>query len=189
MKETLKMMKSILNGKENLQSDIERITEYKDNLSPNILAYYYVNNFGLIFRTAQFYPELTDNDKASFILQELDNCLQTYDETLQIDFKNYFIKFLKYRLNNEQKKLFTNNKKALNNYLELDVLSDVGDFDSIENYDLIFQNYGIVNKDRYYCKLRLAGYTMKEISRIFRVTPSMITYTNNKIKKKILKFI
>ena len=45
MQETLKMMKQIIIGNEKERSLQDLLTEYKINKSPNILAYFYVNNF------------------------------------------------------------------------------------------------------------------------------------------------
>ena len=72
MYQTLKMMKSILNGKECKVDEKELIMEYQEKLSPNILAYFYCNNFGLILQISKSYSLLSGEDIASFCLQELD---------------------------------------------------------------------------------------------------------------------
>ena len=88
MNETLKMMKSILIGKEDTKDEIELINEYKENLSPNILAFMYVSNFGIIKSIADIWVKLDDADKASFCLQELDKALRTYKLDSNIKFIN-----------------------------------------------------------------------------------------------------
>ena len=66
MEETLKMMKSILTGKEGKTNEKELIKEYQEKLSPNILAYFYTDNIGMLQRTNVMYPILSSEDKVSF---------------------------------------------------------------------------------------------------------------------------
>ena len=89
MQETLKMMKQIIIGNEKERSLQDLLTEYKINKSPNILAYFYVNNFGLILKVCNKYKNIVDEDKASYALQELDKCMLTYDETIS-NFSTFF---------------------------------------------------------------------------------------------------
>lgn len=189
MKETLKMMKSILTGKEEQKNELELINEYKENLSPNILAYFYKINFGLLINISNKYPKLTNEDKASFCLQELDNCLQRFDENQGISFRNYFIQFYKYRLNNEQKRLQFNSRDIMHNYKQLDEIIDIGKDDNIEDYNLILNEYKLNLEEKKQCKLMLAGYTIKEIHKLFNISTNHLYYNNSKIKQKILNLI
>lgn len=189
MRETLKMMKAILNGKEGTKDKVQLIDEYKDNLSPNILAYFFVHNFGLITKISNKYPKLDENDKASFCLQELDNCLQRFDETQNVAFENYFAIFYKYRLSNEQKALELDKRKSMNCYVDFDELINIGQCDYIQDYNLILDDYGLTLQEKKQCKLMLSGYTIKEISKLFNVSVEHLYYMNSKIKQKILNLI
>lgn len=186
MKETLKMMRSIITGKESEKSDMELIKEYKERLSPNILAYFYINNFGLIEGISRFYPVLLDEDKASFCLQELDKCLQNF-EFNQSKFSTYFYRCYKNRLYVEY-----NKHKALKNkiesnwyYLEDTEVDRTKTFIELED-NTIIEDWNITKEEKYQCKLLNFGYTIKEIANILGLSEQSVYYRNHKIKEKLL---
>ena len=185
MENTLKLMKSILTGKEKDTNEKELIKEYQEKLSPNILAYFYVNNFGLICRIAKLYPILSNEDIASFCLQELDNCIQNFDININVKFITYFITCLKNRLRVETQSVQVQKRKALINYTLLDNVNDLylQDFEDI-NY--IIDNYNLSFFEKLQCKLLYYGYNIKEIAIIFKQAPVTIYKRNYKKKKKIL---
>lgn len=187
MEETLKMMKSILSGKEKKTNENELIKQYQEGLYPNILAYFYVNNFGLIYKTSKLYPKLDDEDKASFCLQELDKCLQNYKFEKEVSFITYFIKCYKYRLNNMIIAMNSNKRKIMSNYVDIDELQAISTENCIEDFDIICNEYELTIQEKQHCRLRLAGYTLKEISKLLRISSSAVCQRNSKIKKKILK--
>lgn len=186
MYKTLTMMKSILNGKEKEENEIELIKKYKQGLYPNILAYFYINNFGLISNISQLYPIINNEDKASFCLQELDNCLQNYDETKQIKFITYFYTCLKNRFLMETNQLLTYKRKALIDYELIDNLEIESEID-IDNIDYLLDNYNLSENEKKQCKYINAGYTLKEIANKLKLKPITIYIRQNKIKQKILK--
>lgn len=186
MEETLKMMKRILNGKENKLDENELIREYQEGLYPNILAYFYVNNFGLIYKTSKLYSKLDDEDKASFCLQELDKCLQSYKSDIGVTFATYFVTCYKYRLNNAVTALNSNKRKIIHNCINIDDLQAISTENCIEDFDIICNEYELTIQEKQHCRLRLAGYTLKEISKLLRISSSAVCQRNSKIKKKIL---
>lgn len=189
MRETLKMMKSILTGKEKESNENELIKEYQEKLSPSILAYFYCNNFGLIIKTSDFYPVITDEDKASFCLQELDKCLQNYKLNSDTKFMTYFITFYKRRLWAENEMLHHNNRKinleACNIY-DTDIINYNGI--EIDDENLVYKKYDLTNEEINQCKLLIRGYSNKEIADILKLKPITIYKRIEKIKQKILKF-
>lgn len=186
MKETLEMMKSILSGKEKKTNENELIQKYQKGLYPNILAYFYVNNFGLIYKTSKLYSKLDDEDKASFCLQELDKCLQNYKFEKEVSFITYFIRCYKYRLNNATIALNTNKRKILGKCIDIDELQAISIENNMEDLGIIFNEYKLTKSEKQHCKLRLAGYTLKEISKLLNISVSAVSQRNSKIKKKIL---
>lgn len=187
MEETLKMMKGILLGKEKETNEKDLIELYQKDLCPNILAYFFVNNYGLICKTAKLYPRLDSEDKASFCLQELDKCLQKYDNKYEVSFMTYFIRCYTYRLNNELALISSYKRKTIHNLIQFESLIDIGIFDNIEDYDLLYTEYKFTKSERQHCKLRLAGYTLKEISKLLKISTSAVCQRNSKIKKKIFE--
>ena len=188
MRETLNMMKSIIIGKEKSIPERKLIEEYKDNLSPNILAYFYVCNFGLIYKISNNYPIIADEDKASFCLQEIDKCLQTYDLNSDTKFITYFMKCYKRRLFSEAQML---NHKVRKANLFCEDINDVNISDNISlitDEDFILNNYDLTSDEIKQCKLLNSGYTIKEIAKILKLAPITIYKRNCRIKEKILKF-
>lgn len=183
MEETLKMMKGILTGKEKGTNEKELIKEYQNNLYPNILAYFFTDNIGIINNTNLLYPLITDEDKASFCLQELDNSLQKFNLENDNKFITYFIKCYKNRLRMETEQLLVHKRKIIlyseeltDNYVEDMEFNDI---------NTILDSYGLNEKEFTQCKLLNAGYNIKEIAKIFKQAPITIYKRNDVIKQKI----
>ena len=185
MYETLKMMKSILNGKEEKVNEKELIKEYQEKLSPNILAYFYVNNFGLILQISKNYPLLLNEDVASFCLQELDLSLQSYNLESSNKFITYFGKRFKNLLRTNLEKMQMQKRKA--NIFCKELSYNYTNNLEIEDIDLLLDNYNLSNKEKLQSKLKLAGYTFREIAKLFNCSNITILRNNKKIKEKILK--
>lgn len=190
MYKTKKMMESILIGKESKVDEIKLIKEYQEKLSPNILAYFYCNNFGIIQRTSLFYPIITEEDKASFCLQELDKCLQIYKKEYDTKFITFFIKCYKNRLRMEMQLLNTNKRKTIFNSSQVELYSDILYYenDIIENVEDILNNYNLTNYEKKQCELLDKGYTITEIADMLKLKPITIYKRLEKIKQKILKY-
>lgn len=183
MKETLKMMKSILNGKESTKDENELIEEYKESLSPNILAYFFVHNFGLISKTGKLYPMLCDEDKASFCLQELDKALHNY-KSGNSKFITYFIKCYKRRLWAENQMLLHNNRKS---FLNCENLDDINDYyeDEYFSIDEFCKNYNLSSDEKFYCNLYNYGYSTKDIASMVKKSIQCIYKKRKNILQKI----
>ncbi len=187
MYETLKMMKSILNGKEGKVNEKELIKEYQEKLSPNILAYFYVNNFGLVLQISKKYPLLLSEDIASFCLQELDLSLQSYDLNCNNKFITYFAKRFKNLLRTKMEELNLQKNKA--NILCDEFSDNLITNLEIENTDLLLNEYKLNSEEKFHSKLILAGYTIKEIAKLYKITTRKVYYMNAKLRQKILKQI
>jgi hypothetical protein len=185
MKETLKMMKSILTGKESKANEKEIIEEYKKDLCPNILAYFYSDNFGIIYKTSELYSLLSSEDKASFCLQELDKCLQNYNVNSNAKFITYFIKCYKNRLRVESQLLLYDKRKSIIQYRELDNISEVADL-NIEDINLLLRDYNLTESETLQVKLLNYGYKIREIAKLLNITSSAVSQRNQIIKQKIL---
>lgn len=186
MQETLKMMKSILNGKENQKNEKELIKEYQESLSPNILAYFYISNYGMISRLSNLYPTLDNEDKASFCLQILDISLQKFDSEKDTKFTTYFYKCFNNKLYLE----YTKSKyKKRNAKLENIDNLQIAVYDDTNNIDNILNEYSLTDIEKKQCKLFNFGYTAKEIAKLFKISQSAVSQRNSKIKSKILNSI
>lgn len=190
MYETLKMMNQILLGNEGKKSVNDLIDEYKEYKSPNILAYFYSSNFGLINNISRLYPKLNSSDKASFCLQELDNCLLNYDYNRDAKFTTYFSKCLKNRLQTEVGLLYTHKRKIIFSLNDIDDCKEnlINFFDdSAFSYSEFKNTYNLTEFEFEQCKLLNVGYSLREISSILNKSLIYIYITHSKIKEKILK--
>lgn len=186
MQETLKMMKSIITGKECKVDEKELIKEYQKKLSPNILAYMFVNNYGIITNICNKYQLINEQDKASFCLQELDKCLQKFNFNYNVKFTTYFITSVRLRLNAEIKKLKAIKRKV--NILQSELLEDSIIKEDIyfeDNFKELFAEYNLTEKEINLCNLLKYGYINKEIAELYKVTPQAIHNQSRKIFKKV----
>ena len=188
MQETLKLMKSVLIGYEKDISINELLHEYRKTFKPNILAYLFVKNYGMIYNISKKYNMLTEEDSASYCLQELDLCMLNYSFDRNCSFITYFLSCYKNRLRTETEQLLTDIRYA--NYITTDLDSCVS-FSKIDNnfelYDYIYNNLTV--KEKEHCKLLYMGYTNKEIAKINEVSVQYIYTINKKIGKKLLNIV
>lgn len=184
MEETLKMMKSILTGKEGTKDENELINDYKENLSPNILAYFFIHNFGLISNIGKSYSMLCDEDKASFCLQELDKALNNYNHN-NSKFITYFIKCYKRRLWAENQMQLHNNRKILCNYEILEDDLDNYYEDEYFSIDEFAKTYNLSKEEKLYCNLYNNGYSTKDIANIVKKSVQFIYKKRKNILQKI----
>ena len=189
MEKTLKLLKGIITGKECKLDEKLLIDKYKEGLYPNILAYFYCNNFGIIYNVCNTYKLINNDDKASFCLQELDKCLQNYDDSKNTKFIIYFCKCLKYRLRMECKQLFIDKRKI---FLYTDSIIDDIDVTTeleIQDTNTLLDNYNLTQSQKQHCLMLNAGYSIKDMANILNTKIITLYKRNNKIKEKILNSI
>ena len=186
MRDTLEMMKLVVIGYEKTLSKIELIREYKKSQAPNILAYMFVDNYGILSNISINYKMLSKQDIASYCLQELDKAMFQFDENRQCSFITFFCQCFKNRLRCEQELLMTDIRYAnycVENIDEHLMLEDPSSL--LEDFD--FTDCSLSKIERRHCRLLLSGYSVKEISEKLNVTVQSIYNRNKKIGKKLLK--
>ena len=190
MQETLKMMKQIIIGNEKERSLQDLLTEYKINKSPNILAYFYVNNFGLILKVCNKYKNILDEDKASYALQELDKCMLTYDETIS-NFSTFFSTYLDNALITLSIKKSTDKRKIIYNEENIDNLNNLSYEDNYNCFDIdmFCKDNDLSNIEINQCKLLYSGYSIKEIAKRFNISVQYCYQLNKNIKNKLLNLV
>lgn len=189
MYETLKMMESIIIGKEKETKEEDLIREYQISKAPNILAFMYVNNFGYMIKLSENnYPIIDMQSKASFCLQELDKCLLNYKFTEGASFLTYFSRCYKNRLKTEAYILNLNKNKA--NFVTAELLEETINVNSdIEDIDLILLNYNLTANEKEVCKFLNDGYKVKDIANKLNSSLTYIYSIVNNIKKKLAENI
>ena len=188
MKDTLLMMKGIINGKEIKGTNEELACKYKETISSDILAYMYVSNFGIISQIADKYTQIDDTDKASFCLQILDTTLRKFNKEKNIKFITFFCTAYNNKLISELNHLYTNKQLVNINTEELDYNTFNYMEDSIETEDEILNNWNLSTKEKLHCKLLVKGYSVKELANIFNTSIWNNYKRLSKIRKKIIEY-
>lgn len=180
---TLNMMRQIITGKEKDTDEKELIKEYQGNSNPSILAYFYVEHFGVIQRASNMYNLITAEDKASYCLQELDKSLHTYKLDSSNLFITYFSKCYKNRLRMETEQLQTLKRKA--NI----IIENIYEYSDTLSYsdEVLLDSYDLTEREKLYCELKESGYSIKEIAHLLKLSIARIYEINDIIKGKILR--
>lgn len=187
MNNTLRTLSTIITP-EYEQMKLEQLAEvYTKELNPSVLASAFSKTFNLSISISQKFFGFSHEDIASFALETLDKCLQTYDNDSAL-FATYFTTVFRNRLREESEKLNTHKRKACLYSSSLESLVDNGfdipTNDSINKKEYILEELstlGLDDREIKYCSLLLDGYTNKEISEQFNT--SIMTLSN--IRKKL----
>lgn len=180
--DTHAMMKSLIT--ENTKElSIEQLAEvYRKTLNPSILADVYVRLYRLVISVSSSYFNLTDADVASYSLEVMDTCLQTYEPEKCAKFSTYFTTAFKNRLRTETQALSTDKRKAIFNSDSYEYTVENGwDMAANVEQDIInimedLQAHNLTDKELTYCNYLLQGYSNKEIAA--KLQTSVMTLSN-----------
>lgn len=180
------MMKTIIMGKEKELTDRELIMIYKQNKAPNILAYMFISNFGMFEIISNKWSMLDETDKASFCLEEINKALMNFDLEKNIKFSTYIFTCFNNRLRSETELINCQKRKSLLFSTECDDNTAQTEL-AFEDVNLILEEYKLNENEKQQCILTSAGYTLKEMTKMLNKTTRQLTYSNLKIREKILK--
>ena len=109
---TLEMLSTLIIN-ETLEMTLEEIAvAYREDLNPSLLAAAFAKTYKLIINISNHYYGLTQDDIASFSLEKLDFCLQTYNDD-KAAFSTYFSTNLKNKFREETQYLNTQKRKVM----------------------------------------------------------------------------
>lgn len=182
MNNTLRTLSQIITPKYQ-QMNLEQLADvYTKDLNPSVLASAFSKTFKLIINISQKFFGFSQADIASYSLETLDKCLQTYIPGEAV-FTTYFTKIFSNRLREESQKLNTHKRKACFMSDSLEGLMENG-YDvatSNENDSCDLTGFNLDERELTYCNLLLDGYTNAEISK--KLNTSIMTLSN--IRKKL----
>lgn len=158
---------------------------YKETLNPSLLALAFNRTYKLILNVSSKFYGLEAGDVASFSLEKLDQCLQTYDES-RAAFTTFYVTHLINKFREETQALNTDKRKVIYNSDSYEAHLENGYDIPYEHQDntLLFDKLEECNldyKEIHYCKLIIEQYTNREISEEMGV--SIMTLSN--IRKKL----
>ena len=170
MQETYKMLVGLMQNKYKDLSMEQLAIEYQEELNPSILAESFVRNYNFILQISSNYYGLTEQDIASYALDRLDYCLQTYQQGNK--FLTYYGTVLKNKLREETQYLNTHKRKAIFHSSSYEVMVDNG-FDLIacaqedETTNLVedLREQGLEDREIQYCIYLLLGESNANIAK------------------------
>ncbi len=190
MLRTLNMLSTLI-IEDTRNMNLEQIAEaYRESLNPSLLALAFEKTYKLIINISAKYYGLTDEDIASFSLEKLDMCLQTY-KSGQVNFSTYFTTTLMNKFREETEALNTQKRKALFFSDSYEVMVENG-FDLVaatcednEIMDTLTQ-YKLTEKELQYCSLILNGWSNSEISKMMGVSVMTLSNMRKKLREKLM---
>src|SRR5699024_7336603 len=192
MYNTYKNMRRIAEmGKE--MNDISNLAErYQQNQDMVYLSVIFCEYFPYIRQTADNYINLTDEDKSSYILEEIHKSLMDYDASRNTKIQTIMMKYIKNRLRSEtqqtnmQKRKANNQTASYDNTLGIFEGKHSGGLDRVEMDTTIEQMKSLSENEKEYCKIVSSNdYTDSDVARVMNVTASAINQMKKRIKRKI----
>jgi len=173
-----------------LKMTLEEIAvAYREDLNPSLLAAAFAKTYKLIINISNHYYGLTQDDIASFSLEKLDFCLQTYNDD-KAAFSTYFSTNLRNKFREETQYLNTQKRKVMFYSESYDVMVENGfDLESPVRVGETIDNlapYGLTEKEMVYCDLILKDFTNAEISKLLGVSVTTLSNMRKKLRKKLM---
>lgn len=189
MLKTLNMLSTLI-IEDTRDMSLEQIAEaYRESLNPSLLALAFEKTYKLIINISAKYYGLTNEDIASFSLEKLDTCLQTY-KSGQANFNTYFTTTLMNKFREETEALNTQKRKVLFFSDSYEAMVENG-FDLVaatceddEIMDTLTQ-YKLTEKEFQYCNLILNGWNNSEISKMMGVSTMTLSNMRKKLREKL----
>lgn len=186
MEKTLKLLKTIIEKDETTKEDKILIQEYQKSLKPSILACFYERYYKLFISIGNKFVILSSEDKASFILEELDKALQNYNLIENTKFSTYLTTCLKNRFKMEIESLNTHKRKTIYNLISYENMVENG-FDIESNVGIsILDIPKLTDKQNLILNLLYKGYSLTDIAKKLNTTTQNIYNIRNKIQKKFI---
>ena len=189
MLKTLNLLSTLI-IEDNRDMTLEQIAEaYRESLNPSLLALAYAKTFKLIIQISAKYYGMTNEDIASFSLEKLDFCLQTY-KIGQARFSTYFTTILMNKFREETEALNTQKRKAI-------FYSDSYESMVENGYDLVactmeddmlysLEEYNLNARELEYCSLVSSDFTNAEISAKLGVSVMTLSNMRKKLRVKLM---
>jgi len=193
MQETYKMMVGLMQDKYRDLSMEQLALEYQKELNPSILAESFVRNYNFIFQMASGYYGLTEQDIASYALERLDYCLQTYQQGRK--FLTYYGTVLKNKFREETQYLNTYKRKVIFHSSSYEAMVDNGfdlvasaQEDEITNLVEDLREQGLEDREIQYCFYLLIGESNAEIAKNMGCTIMTLCNMRKRMRIKLGKF-
>lgn len=198
MYETLKAFKPMYQ-KTTIKDLKEAVERFKRGEVAEAIGFIYCNQYGHLKNISAKFPRLTAEDKASFILSEINSALTDYDKTKGAQIQTLVSKYAYRRLYSENKmrehqKRRANYDQTTASYEEY-IETAAASWGSNDEYRAELLDYlksiDLTENELEFCKIIITNRAAKntDIAKIMGVTPAAVTYIKNKLKLKVSPLI
>lgn len=208
MRETFKNLKNIASLHQGQREDLDTLTlEYQQTKDNVLLAVVFVELYPYIVTQVGKYFNLTESDKASIALQELDKAMLDFRTGKGAKLKTFYSRYLNRGMYRETNMLNHQKRKANNACASYESSTDqtiegTGEIKSLtmqyheeryDEYDLVSAievSEILTDNEIKYCKIIMRENNAikdSEIARELSVSPSAINQMKKALKKKFLK--
>ena len=181
-------------AKENPLELLDAIQQYKKDEDPMAFSNIFRELYPLSLSVCSKFWNLTENDMASFCLEELHKAIISYDETkTNAKFQTYFATCFRNRLRHETQKLSCDKRKANVKSDDFAAYAEIAQgyyevgIENAEIYDLL-EGSNLSEKEQQYCKIIMdtpGKITDKEISKIIGVSSAAVNYMKKRLRVKL----
>lgn len=192
--ETLHELSKLHSGNTSLES---LSLDYQSSRNPEIISYVFCKLFNLSVSNTNRYFTLTDADKASFCLEELDKAMLAFDATKGTKFSTLYVTYLLNRLRVEAYSLTHQLRKGNYDTESLDIEQNDDNFSIIQGmdekeYDVIdlhetLESFNLTPNELSYCKIATKYTSLKDtdIATMLGISSAAITYLRRSLSKKL----
>lgn len=192
MQNTLNLMRTITTPEAQTMSWTELASQYQSNYNPSYLAETFVRTYAFILQLSSHFFGINDADIASWSMEKIDYCLQTYNPESGVAFTTYLGVVLKNKFREETQSLSTQKRKLNLGCQSLDFLQESGftvasrnNVDS-EIVDLLeTTDKTLTEAEKIYCRMIMENYSSKEIARVLGVSIMTISNMKKRVQVKL----
>lgn len=188
MYKTLQTLRPLITSEfENLTLEQLAVT-YQETLNPSILACVFEKTYRLFIRISEKFYGLTQEDIASFALQQLDFSLKSFDNK-HTNFLAYCTTVFRNKLREETIALSQHKRCANNNCDDLTVLPQTACEEdkqlSTVEFILTLDTLGLTERERTYCDYLMQGFKSSTIANLMNISPARLSQFRNQLRKKL----
>lgn len=183
---TYKNLLPLANGQ---LEDKECVERYQATRNPIYLATVFTRHFGMILNVAEAYWGISDEDKASFCLEETHKSMLNFDVDKNTALLTFLVIYLKNRLRTETQAINSDKRKAMNQYVELplNATSD-STYDASLLKVAVLESNLLTQREKDYCLYVMSTNDWandSDFARIHHISSAAVFYLKQSLKQKI----
>lgn len=197
MYNTLKHFKPMAENLRTFKNTTEAVDYYRETGDCRVICYLFINQYGHLKNISKKYTKLTDDEKASFVVEEIEKALNHYDASKGAQIQTLISTYVYRRLYAENKMREHQKRKvdydneitsSYEVYIENNVEKGMRDYyeSELTNY---LETMDLTDNELEYCKIvssEKSGLSDSDVAKMMGVTPAAINYIKKKLKTKLV---